>query len=150
MGDPDSGWQVAGDTISGRASGEQRATRSTVSRISRGRLVSAAAGATVTLVALWLALITAAAATIRKKNVSPDAPGTRDSLDAPWQRTYCSLHKTRRQCEFGRSSPQHHAPGRSSPRHLLTGRSVAGHFRSGRTVSGHFPSGRSRVRAFSF
>jgi len=35
-----------------------------VSRISRGRLVSAAAGAAVTLAALWLALITAAAATI--------------------------------------------------------------------------------------
>jgi len=35
-----------------------------VSRISRGRLVSAAARAAVTLVALWLALITAAAATV--------------------------------------------------------------------------------------
>ena len=100
----------------------------------------------------------------------PDAPGTWDALDAPWQRTYRSQHKTHRQCEFGHSlpwhhapgysSPRHHAPGRSSSRHLLTRRSVAGHFRSrytvsghfpsGRTVSGHFPSGRSRVRAFSF
>jgi len=35
-----------------------------VSRISRGRLVSAAAGAATTLVALWLTLITAAAATV--------------------------------------------------------------------------------------
>jgi len=100
----------------------------------------------------------------------PDAPGARDALDAPWQRTYRSQCKTHRQCEFGRSSlrhhapgcssPWHHAPGRSSSRHLLTRRSVAGHFRSrrmvsghfpsGHTVSGHFPSGRSRVRAFSF
>ena len=80
----------------------------------------------------------------------PDAPGARDTLDTPWQWTYRSQRKTHMQCEFGRSSPQHHAPGRSSPRHLLTGRSVAGHFRSGRMVSGHFPSGRSRVRAFSF
>jgi len=35
-----------------------------MSRISRGRLVSAAASAAVTLAALWLALITAATATI--------------------------------------------------------------------------------------
>ena len=35
-----------------------------VSQISRGRLVSAAAGAAVTLAALWLTLITAAAAMI--------------------------------------------------------------------------------------
>jgi len=35
-----------------------------LSRISRGRLVSAAAGAAVTLAALWLALITAATATV--------------------------------------------------------------------------------------
>jgi len=97
---------------------------------------------------------------IRKKNVRPDAPGARDTLDAPWQRTYRSQRKTHRQCEFGCSTPRHHSPGRSSPRHLLTGRSVAGHFRSrrtvsgyfpsGRTVSGHFPSRRSRVRVFSF
>jgi len=39
-------------------------TGDVLSRISRGRLVSAAAGATVTLVALWLALITAATATV--------------------------------------------------------------------------------------
>jgi len=97
---------------------------------------------------------------VRTHRLRPDAPGARDALDAPWQRTYRSQRKTHRQCEFGRSSPRHHAPGRSSPRHLLTGRSVAGHFHSGRTVSGHFPSGRtvsghfpsgrSRVRAFSF
>jgi len=35
-----------------------------MSRISRGRLVSTAARAAVTLVALWLALITTAAATV--------------------------------------------------------------------------------------
>jgi len=35
-----------------------------MSRTSRDRLLSAAAGATVTLAALWLALITAAAATV--------------------------------------------------------------------------------------
>jgi len=97
---------------------------------------------------------------VRTHRLRPDAPGTRDALDAPWQRTYCSQRKTHRQCEFGRSSQQHHARGHSLPGHLLTGRSVAGHFRSGRmvsghfpsgrTVSGHFPSGRSRVRAFSF
>jgi len=97
---------------------------------------------------------------VRTHRLRPDAPGARDALEAPWQHTYRSQCKTHRQCEFGRSSPWHHAPGRSSPRHLLTRRSVAGHFRSGRTVSGHFlsgrtlsghfPSGRSRVRAFSF
>jgi len=97
---------------------------------------------------------------VRTRRLRPDAPGARDALDAPWQRTYRSQRKTHRQCEFGRSSPRHHAPGRSLPRHLLTGRSMAGHFHSGRTVSGHFPSGRtvsghfpsgrSRVRAFSF
>jgi len=97
---------------------------------------------------------------VQTHRLCPDAPGAQDAPDAPWQRTYRSQRKTHRQCEFGRSSPQHHAPGRSSPRHLFTGRRVAGHFRSGctvsghfpsgRTVSGHFPSGRSRVRAFSF
>jgi len=97
---------------------------------------------------------------VRTHRLRPDAPGTRDALDAPWQRTYCSQRKMHRQCNFGRSSPRHHAPGRSSPRHLLTGQSVAGHFPSGCTVSGHFPSGRSvsghfpsgrrRVTAFSF
>jgi len=107
---------------------------------------------------------------VRTHRLRPDTPGTRDALDAPWQRTYRSERKTHRQCEFGRSSPRHHAPGCSSPRHLLTGRSVVGHFRTGCTVSGHFPSGRtvsghfpsgctvsghfpsgcSRVRAFSF
>ena len=90
----------------------------------------------------------------------PDAPGTRDTLNVPWQHTYRSHRKTHRQCKFGRSLPQHHAPGRSLPRHLLTGQSMAGHFRSGHTVSehlpsgctvsGHFPSGRSRVRVFCF
>jgi len=35
-----------------------------MSRISHGRLVSSAAGAAVTLAALWFALITAAAATV--------------------------------------------------------------------------------------
>ena len=39
-------------------------TGDVLSRISRSRLVSAAAGAAATLVALWLALITAAAATV--------------------------------------------------------------------------------------
>jgi len=97
---------------------------------------------------------------VRMHRLRPDAPGARDALDAPWQRTYRSQRKTHRQCEFGGSLPRHHVPGGSSPRHLLTGRSVAGHFRSrptvsghfpsGRTVSGHFPSGCSRVRAFSF
>jgi len=38
--------------------------RKLLSQISRGRLVSAADGAAFTLVALWLALITAAAATV--------------------------------------------------------------------------------------
>jgi len=97
---------------------------------------------------------------VRMHRLRPDAPGARDALDAPWQCTYRSQRKTHRQCEFGRSSPRHHAPGHSSPRHLLTRQSVAGHIRSRRTVSGHFPSGcmvsghfptgRSRVRAFSF
>jgi len=97
---------------------------------------------------------------VRTHRLRPDAPGARDTRDAPWQCTYRSQRKTHRHCEFGHSSPRHHAPGRSSPRHLLTGQSVAGHFPSGRTVSGHFPSGHtvsghfpsgpSRVRAFSF
>jgi len=97
---------------------------------------------------------------VRTHRLRPDTPGAWDALDAPWQRTYRSQRKTYRQCEFGCSSPRHHAPGRSSPWHLLTGRSVEGHFRSrctvsghfpsGRTVSGYFPSGHSRVRAFSF
>jgi len=97
---------------------------------------------------------------VQTHRLHPDAPGARDARDAPWQRTYCSQPKTHRQCEFGRSSPRHHAPGRRSPRHLLTGRSVVGHFRSrrmvsghfpsGHTESGHFPSGRSRVRVFSY
>jgi len=39
-------------------------TGDVLSRISRGRLVSTTAGATVTLAALWLALVTAAAATV--------------------------------------------------------------------------------------
>jgi len=38
--------------------------RASMSRTSRDRLLSAAAGAAVTLAALWLALITAAAATV--------------------------------------------------------------------------------------
>ena len=54
----------------------------------------------------------------------PDAPGAREALDAPCQRTYCSQYKTHRQCEFGCSSPQHRASGRRSPWHLLTGRSM--------------------------
>ena len=93
----------------------------------------------------------------QEKNLRPDAPGARDTLDAPCHR---SQRETHRQCEFGPSSPRHHASGRRSPRHLLTGRSVAGHFPSGRTVSGHFPSGRtvsghfpsgrSRVRVFPY
>jgi len=107
---------------------------------------------------------------VRTHRLRPDAPGDRDALDAPWQRTYRSQRKTHRQFEFRRSSPWHHVTRCSSPRHLLTGWSVVGHFRSGRTVSGHFPSGRtvsghfpsgrtvsghfpsgrSRVRAFSF
>jgi len=107
---------------------------------------------------------------VRTHRLRPDAPGDRDALDAPWQRTYRSQCKTHRQFEFRRSSPWHHVTRCSSPRHLLTGWSVVGHFRSGRTVSGHFrsgrtvsghfpsgrtvsghfPSGRSRVRAFSF
>jgi len=87
---------------------------------------------------------------IRKKNLRSDAPGARDALDAPCERTYRSQGKTHRQCEFGRSSPRHRASGCRSPQHLLTGWSVAGYFPSGRTVSEHFPSGHSRVRAFSF
>ena len=97
---------------------------------------------------------------VRTHRLRPDAPGDRDALDAPWQRTYRSQRKTHRQFEFRRSSPWHHVTRCSSPRHLLTGWSVVGHFRSGRTVSGHFPSGRtvsghfpserSHVRAFSF
>jgi len=87
---------------------------------------------------------------VRTQRLRPYAPGARDTLDAPCQRTYRSQRKTHRHCEFRRSSPRHRASGRRSPRHLLTGRSVAGHFPSGRSVSGHFPSGRSRVRAFSF
>jgi len=42
---------------------------------------------------------------IRKKNLRPDAPGTQDALDAPWQSTYCSQREMHRQCEFGRSTP---------------------------------------------
>ena len=80
----------------------------------------------------------------------PDAPGARDALDAPWQCTYRSQHKTHRQCEFGCSSLRHLLTGRSVAGHFRSGRTVSGHFPSGRTVSGHFPSGRSRVRAFSF
>jgi len=85
---------------------------------------------------------------VRTHRLHPDAPGAWDALDAPWQRTYRSQRKTHRQCEFGCSSPRHHAPERRSPWHLLTGRSVAGHFRSGRTVSGHFPSGRTVLGHF--
>ena len=87
---------------------------------------------------------------VRTHRLRPDAPGARDALDAPRQRTYRSQRKTHRQCEFRCSSPRHRMSGRRSPWHLLTGQSVAGYFPSGRTVSGHFPSGRSRVRAFSF
>ena len=43
---------------------EKNLQTSYLSRISHGRLVSAAAVAAVTLVALWLALITTAAATV--------------------------------------------------------------------------------------
>jgi len=87
---------------------------------------------------------------VRTHRLRPDAPGARDTLDEPCQRTYHSQGKTHRQCEFRHSSPRHRTSGRRSPRHLLTERSVAGHFPSGRTVTGQFPSGRSRVRAFSF
>jgi len=87
---------------------------------------------------------------VRTHRLRPDAPGARDALDAPWQRTYRSQRKTHRQCEFGRSSPRHHASGRSVAGHFRSGRTVSEHFPSGRTVSGHFPSGRSRVSAFSF
>ena len=46
---------------------------------------------------------------IRKKmcvqthRLHPDAPGARDALDAPSQRTYRSQRKAHRQCEFGHS-----------------------------------------------
>jgi len=87
---------------------------------------------------------------VRTHRLRPDAPGARDALDAPWQRTYHSQRKTHRQCEFGRSSPRHLLTGRSVAGHFRSGCTVSGHFPSGRTVSGNFPSGRSRVRAFSF
>ena len=97
---------------------------------------------------------------VRTYRLPPDAPGARDALDAPWQRTYRSQRKTHRQCEFGRSSPRHLLTGRSVAAHFRSGRTMSGHFPSGHTVSGHFPSGRtvsghfpsgcSRVRAFSF
>jgi len=87
---------------------------------------------------------------LRTHRLRPDAPGARDTLTAPCQRTYRSQHKTHRQCEFRRSSPRYRASRRRSPWYLLTGWSMAGHFPSGRTVSGHFPSGRSRVSAFSY
>jgi len=87
---------------------------------------------------------------VRTHRLRPDAPGTRDALDAPWQRTYRSQRKTPRQCEFGRSSPRHLLTGWSMAGYFRSGRTVLGHFPSGCTVTGHFPSGRSRVRAFSF
>jgi len=87
---------------------------------------------------------------IRKKNLRPDAPGARDALDAPWQSTYRSQHKTHRQCEFGRSTPWHRAFGRGMPGRRASGCSSPWHLLTGRSMSGHFPSGRSHVRAFSF
>jgi len=86
---------------------------------------------------------------IRKKNLCPDAPGTQDALDAPWQRTYCSQREMHRQCEFGRSTPWHRTFGRRMPGHHASGCSSPWHLLTGWSVSGHFPSGRSRVRAFS-
>jgi len=80
----------------------------------------------------------------------PDAPGARDTLDAPWQGTYRSQRETHRQCEFGRSSPWHRAFGRRMPGRRASGRSSPWYLLIRRSVSGHFPSGRSRVRAFSF
>jgi len=87
---------------------------------------------------------------MRKKNLRPDAPGARDALDAPCQGIYRSQRETRRQCEFGRSSPWHRAFGRRMPGRRASGRSSPWHLLTERSVSGHFPSGHSRVRAFSF
>ena len=87
---------------------------------------------------------------IRKKNLRLDAPGTRDTLDAPRQGTYRSQRETYRQCEFGCSTPWHHIFGRRMPGRRVSGRSSPWHLLTGRSVSGHFPSGRSCVRAFSF
>jgi len=80
----------------------------------------------------------------------PDAPGARDALDAPWQGTYRSQHETHRQCEFGHSTPWHHAFGRRMPGRRASGCSLPWHLLTGPSVSGHFPSGCSHVRAFSF
>jgi len=79
----------------------------------------------------------------------PEAPGARDALDAPCQRTYRSQRETHRQCEFGRSSPRHRASGRRSPRHLLTTeRGRAFSFWTHRVRAFSFWT--HRVRAFSF
>jgi len=87
---------------------------------------------------------------IRTHRLCPDAPGARDALDALWQGTYRTQCETHRQCEFGRSSPWHHAFGGRMPGRRASGHSSPCHLLTGRSVSGHFPSGRSRVRAFSF
>jgi len=55
-----------------------------------------------------------------------DAPGARDALDAPWQGTYRSQCETHRQCEFGRSTPWHHAFRRRMPGRRASGRSWHG------------------------
>ena len=87
---------------------------------------------------------------VRTHRLHPDAPGARDALDAPWQSTYCSQGETHRQCEFGHSTPWHHAFGHRMPGRRASGCSSPWHLLTGRSVSGHFPSGRSHVRAFSF
>jgi len=77
---------------------------------------------------------------VQMHRLHPDAPGIRDALDVPCQRTNRSQCKRYRQCEFGCTSPRQYASGHRSPSHLLTRRSMAG----------HFPSGRSRIRVLSF
>ena len=87
---------------------------------------------------------------IRKKNLCPDAPGAQDALDAPWQGTDGSQHKTHRQYEFGRSTPWHREFRCRMPAHRASGLSSPWHLLTRQSVSGHFPSGRSHVRACSF
>ena len=87
---------------------------------------------------------------VRTHRLRPDTPDARDTLDAPWQGTYHSQHKTHRQCEFRHSTPWHRAFGRRMPGCRASGCSSPWHLLTGRSVSGYFPSGCSRVRAFSF
>jgi len=73
---------------------------------------------------------------VQTHRLCPDAPGTRDALDARWQGTCRSQRETHRQCQFGRSMPWHHAFGRRMPGHHASGRSSPRHQVSGRGSHG--------------